>query len=260
MQDFKYLNVSYAGTGVADVMLARAPANAINDAMYREIEALFSRPDQIGDGLQVMVLSAEGRHFCGGNDLDEFESMTPSNGDERMRRVRAAFFAIQDCPVPVIGAVRGVALGSGLAIAASCDFLVAARDARFGLPELTVGVMGGAAHLARLAPQGLVRRMFFTGEPLRADALAAATGALIVCDEGEVLDKAHEIALRIAAFSPTAVRLAKRTLNRIETLDLKAGYELEQDSTVRMSGHADSKEALTAFRTKRAPMYGPRQE
>lgn len=257
MRAFEFLKITYDGGGVADVKLSRAPANAVNEAMYEELHTLFSRPDQIGDGLQVIVLSAEGKHFCAGNDLDEFQTLTPENGDERMRKVRTAFFAIQDCPVPVIGAVHGVALGTGLTIAACCDFLVAARDARFGLPELTVGVLGGARHLARLAPQALVRRMFFTGESIRADQLAEATGAIVVCDPQELLEKAHSLAKRIASFSPTAVRLAKEVLNRIETMELKAGYEHEQGYTVRMSGHPDSKEAVSAFREKRVPVYQP---
>ena len=78
---------------------------------------------------------------------------------------RGAFAAIYDCPVPVIGAVRGAALGTGLAIAASCDVVVAGESARFGTPEVSVGVMGGARHLARLIPQPIVRAMYFTADP-----------------------------------------------------------------------------------------------
>jgi enoyl-CoA hydratase len=254
MQSFKHLKIEYA-SGVANVRLARPPANAVNREMYIEIAQLFSDPDQIGDGLRAIVLAGEGAHFCAGNDLDEFATMTPENGTERMWRVREAFFAIQECRVPVIGAVHGAALGTGLAIAASCDFVVAAADARFGLPELTVGVMGGARHLARIAPQPLVRRMFLTGEPMQARELAEATGALIVCDRDNVIERAHGVAVRIATFSPTAVRLAKRVLNRIETMNLDVGYAFEQRFTVKMSGHPDSKEALAAFREKRLPSY-----
>jgi enoyl-CoA hydratase len=97
--------------------------------------------------------------------------------------------------------------------------------------------------------------MFFTGQPVRAADLAGATGAIIVCAEDELLAKAMAIATRVASFSPTAIRIAKNILNRIETMDLKSGYELEQRHTVLMSGHPDSKEALAAFRAKRPPRY-----
>jgi enoyl-CoA hydratase len=252
---FKYLNIEYQAQGVADIRLVRPPVNAVNQAMYIEIARLFAEPDQMGQGLQAIVLSGAGPHFCAGNDLDEFASMTPENGVERMWRVREAFFAIQDCPVPVIAAVHGVALGTGLAIAASCDLVVAARDAQFGVPELSVGVMGGARHLARLAAQPLVRRMFFTGEPMRAEDFATATGSIVVCERQALLDTAHSIARRIASFSPLAVRMGKRALNQVEDMNLKSGYEIEQGYTVKMSGHRDSKEALAAFREKRSPTY-----
>lgn len=252
----EYLKTELAENGVAHVSMDRPPVNAVHVDMYREIADLFGDIDQLGD-VRAVVLSGEGRHFCGGNDLDEFATMTPDNATERMWRVRRAFFAIAECAVPVIGAVRGAALGTGLAIAASCDFVIAAPDAKFGLPELTVGVMGGARHLARIAPQPLVRRMYFTGEPLSATDFAAAGGAIMVCDDGRLLDEAFRLAARTAGYSPTAVRVSKRILDRIEWMELREGYEFEQAGTERMSGHPDSKEALAAFREKRAPAYQP---
>src|SRR5690606_37795752 len=99
---YRFLKTSINEHGVANVVLARPPANAVDRDMYIEIYELFSNPDQLGEGIQAIVLSGEGRHFCAGNDLDEFATMTPENGTERMWRVREAFFAIQDCPVPVI--------------------------------------------------------------------------------------------------------------------------------------------------------------
>jgi len=254
---FNYLTYSLDSDGVATVMLDRAPANAVDRDMYIEIAALFGDPDIMGD-VRAIVLGGEGRFFCAGNDLDEFATMTPANGTERMWRVREAFFAIQDCPVPVIGAVHGAALGSGLAIAASCDLVLAAPTAKFGLPELTVGVMGGAAHLARLASQPIVRRMYFTGEAIEARQLVE-WGASIFIHEGDgLIEEAKRLARRTASFSPTAVRLAKQILDRVELMDLQPGYAFEQGFTVKMSGHPDSKEALRAFAEKRPAKYAPR--
>lgn len=257
MKSYAHLKVSMRDNGVAEVLLSRGPVNAVDRSMYIEIKDLFSNVDEAIGDVRAIVLSGEGKHFCGGNDLDEFAVMTPDTGDELMWRVREAFSAIAECSVPVIGAVHGVALGTGLAIAGSCDFVVAASDARFGLPELTVGVMGGARHLARIAPQPLVRRMFFTGEHMRAADLAAAGGCIVVCEASELMQQAHQFADRIATMSPTAVRVAKTVLDRIEWMDLRTGYEFEQAATIRMSGFPDSKEALAAFREKRQPAYEP---
>jgi enoyl-CoA hydratase/carnithine racemase len=115
--------------------------------------------------------------------------------------------------------------------------------------------MGGARHLTRFAPQTLVRRMYFTGAHLTAEDFKASGGDVVLCEPGECRAEARRFAARVASFSPTAVRVSKRILDRIETMDLETGYAFEQEGTVRMSGHPDSKEALAAFREKRAPRY-----
>tara|TARA_Y100000385_G_scaffold84039_1_gene86154 strand:+ start:929 stop:1726 length:798 start_codon:yes stop_codon:yes gene_type:complete len=257
---FNYLTVKNLTEGVVNIELNRPPANAVHREMYIEIRELFSNLDSHAENARVVVLSAAGKHFCAGNDLDEFATMTPENAEERMWRVREAFFSISECCVPVIGAVQGAALGTGLALAASCDFLVASRDSRFGLPELTVGVMGGARHLGRLVSQPVVRRMYFTGEPLPAEELAQYGAAIIVTEPDELLERATQMATRVSRFSPTAVRVSKRILDEIEWMDLRTGYEFEQGGTVRMSGHKDSKEALAAFAEKRVAVYETRSE
>ncbi|NML05855.1 enoyl-CoA hydratase-related protein [Sphingomonas sp. G-3-2-10] len=257
MREFRHLTVGEPADGIVHIQLNRPPANAVDRDMYIELADAFGDIDRLSANARVAILSGVGKHFCAGNDLDEFATMTPENGTERMWRVREAFYAISGCSVPVIGAIHGAALGTGLALAASCDFVVASRESSFGLPELTVGVMGGARHLARMAPQPLVRRMYFTGQPLPAAEFEAAGAAIIVCEPEDLLDRATAFATRIAGYSPTAVRVSKRILDRIEFMDLTSGYAFEQAGTVRMSGHPDSKEALAAFREKREPGYAP---
>jgi enoyl-CoA hydratase len=245
---FRNLRWELQGSGILDVTLDRPPVNAVSVAMYLEIQRLFADIDQVGADVRVVVLSGAGRHFCGGNDLDDFETMDPANARERMFHVREAFFAVRECAVPVIGAVAGAAIGTGLALAASCDFLVASDDARFGLPELSVGVMGGAKHLARLAPEPVVRWMYFTGTRVTGEQLRSLGGVISVVPRADLVAEAHRLAGQIAAWSPTAVRMSKEGLNDIEFLDTRRGYELEQGLTTRMSGHPDSKAALAAAR------------
>ncbi|AEG50915.1 Enoyl-CoA hydratase/isomerase [Sphingobium chlorophenolicum L-1] len=254
---FAYLELLDEGEGVWRVTLQRTPGNAIDQTMYREIAECFNHPDRYMADVRAIILTGAGKHFCTGNDLEEFSTMTPENGTERMWRVREGFFAIQDCPVPVIGAIQGTAIGSGLAVAAACDVIVASTKAKFGLPELSVGVMGGAAHLARIGPQHMVRLMFFTGEHLPAQTMVQMGAGLIIVEPEQLLDEALRIARKSASFSPTAVRLAKQVLNRVENMDLKTGYEFEQGFTVRMSGHPDAKEALRAVRERSTPHYRP---
>jgi len=241
--------------GIAVVTLDRPPVNAVDLVMYRELRDLFVDIDGIGAGVRAVVLTGAGRHFCAGNDLDDFATMDGANVRERMFHVREAFFAIQECAVPVVGAVGGAALGTGMALAASCDFVVAADDASFGLPELSVGVHGGARHLGRLVPQPIVRWLYFTGRRLSGAEMQALGAVVAVVPRDDLLATATAEAARIAAYSPTAVRMGKQGLNDIEFVDVRRGYEHEQGLTARMMAFPDSKLALEASRTGVSPTY-----
>ncbi|MGO4258846.1 enoyl-CoA hydratase-related protein [Marmoricola sp. RAF53] len=241
--------------GIGTVWLNRPPVNAVDSTMYVEIKTFFDEIDIHLPDARVIVLAGRGKHFCGGNDLAEFQTMTPDNAGERMRLVRESFWAIYDCPVPVIAAVHGVAVGTGLAIAASCDLIVAAEGARFALPEVNVGVMGGAKHLSRLVPQGMVRRMHLQGDLVDVAEIAPFGGIAEVVPPEQLMDAAHRLAASIARHSPAVLRFAKRSLNTIEHMDLKQGYESEQRLTVELSGYEDAKEAVNAFVERRPPVY-----
>ena len=154
------------GDGVATVTMHRPPVNAV-DLSCTASSATSSSTSTRSAGRRAVVLTGAGKHFCAGNDLDDFATMDRDNVRERMFHVREAFFAIQECAVPVVGAVTGAALGTGLVIAASCDFVVAADDASFGLPELSVGCTAAPAILAAMVGQPHLRWMFLTGQRLR---------------------------------------------------------------------------------------------
>jgi enoyl-CoA hydratase/carnithine racemase len=252
---FTRVKIALDDDGVATVTMCRPPVNAVDLVMYREIRDLFVDIDQIGAGVRAVVLTGEGKHFCAGNDLDDFATMDRDNVRERMFHVRESFFAIQECAVPVVGAVAGAALGTGLVLAASCDFVLATPDASFGLPELSVGVHGGARHLGRLVGQPIVRWMYFTGQRLSGDEMRERGAVIAVVPRDELLAAAHAEARRIAAYSPTAVRMGKRGLNDIEFADIRRGYEHEQGLTARMMDYPDSKIALQASRNGETPVY-----
>lgn len=253
--DCEYLRWELDGR-VLTVWLARPPVNAVNQAMYLEIESVFAHLDELAPEARCVVLAADGPQFCAGNDLDDFETLTPDNSPERMLRARSAFWAIRDCAVPVVAAIHGAALGTGMAIASSCDFVVASEDAKIGAPEIRVGVLGGGKHLSRLMPPGMVRRMFFTGQAMPASEFLRFGGVVEVVERARLLDRAQELAREIAGHSPVALRAAKRALNEVEYLSLKPGYEFEQSLTTELSSHPHAKEALHAFRERRDPVYG----
>lgn len=254
MRNLQFLTARIDGT-VGTVQLDRPPVNAVTGDMYAEIEWFFTHVDDYLPGVRAVVLTGAGKHFCGGNDLNEFQTMTPENAGERMLQVRQAFWAIYDCPVPVIAAVHGVAMGTGLALAGSCDLVVADTTATFQLPEVNVGVMGGAKHASRLVPQQVVRYLHLTGEAMTAEEVAEYGGVLRVVEPGALLDTAYEVADKIVRHSPVTLRFAKRSLNQIEYMGLKDGYEFEQGLSGELSAYSDAKEAVAAFFERRSPVY-----
>ena len=153
--------------------------------------------------------------------------------------------------MPVIAAVNGHALGSGLVMVSQCDVIVAAESATFGLPEITVGVMGGTKHLARIVPEKLMRWMALTGNRVDAAHLARLGVIHKVVPRREVLAAALEVAADICAKSPASVRLMKEVINLTESMDLDNGYHVETYATAIISTHPDSKEAARAFQEKR---------
>jgi enoyl-CoA hydratase len=254
MTDYEFLRWEVAENSVATVWLSRPPVNAINQVMYREMKSLF---EQLGADPQVnaIVLAGDGKHFCAGNELAEFETLSPENSGERMREVREAFWSIYDCAVPVVAAVQGIAVGTGLAIVASCDVVVAATGAKLGVTEISVGVMGAAKHLSRLMPQQMVRWMFYSGDPLPAEEFLRFGGVVAIVEPDELVAEAQRRAALIVRHSPVAIRFAKRALNTIEYMELKPGYEFEQGLTGELSGYEDPKEAIRAFFERRPPRY-----
>jgi enoyl-CoA hydratase len=242
-------------SGVVTVTMRRPPVNAVDLPMYAELKLAFSNIRSLMPEARVAILTGEGKHFCGGNDLNEFATMTPDNAPIRMLQVREAFIAIYDCALPVIAAVRGVAVGTGVALAGSCDMVIAGQSAKFALPEIKVGAMGGAKHLSRLVPQGVVRRMHLTADVLTAAELVPFGGIVKVVPDESLQEEAQDLAKRVARHSPVAIRIAKRSLNQIEYMDLRSGYQFEQSLTAELSGHSDAKEAVAAFFEKREPAY-----
>ncbi len=252
--DFRYLKIDDRGP-IAIVSLDRPPVNAVDAEMCHEIRALFSRVDELLPEVRVVVLRGEGAHFCAGHDFKEFASLTPQNSPGRQQLVRETFAAVYDCPVPIIAAVQGIAVGTGVALAACCDSIVCAESARLGVPEVGVGVMGGARHMRRLVPEHVMRTLYFTADHASAADLLPYGGIHEVVPDEQLMHAALALAERMATHSRAVLRHAKESLNTIEVMDLKSGYEAEQRVTTRLSAHPDSHEARNAALERRTPEY-----
>jgi enoyl-CoA hydratase len=205
--------------------------------------------------VRVVLIAAEGRGFCAGVDVKEL-ARDGSLIAAVNRGCYDAFAAIYDCPVPVISAVHGFCLGGGIGVAGSSDLVVASDDASFGLPEIDRGALGAATHLMRLFGMQKTRRMLYTGEPINAQEAYRLGGIEAVVKRTELRAAARELAAKIAAKSPKAMRLAKWSLNGIELLDPKKSYRFEQGFTFELYTSPDSQEARDAFVEKREARFG----
>ncbi|MFY4261271.1 enoyl-CoA hydratase/isomerase family protein [Achromobacter xylosoxidans] len=242
--------------GVATILLANPPVNALSTEMMNELSWVLDRISETPE-VRAVVLSGQGKTFCAGADLKNRAATIKAPGDlpQHSRRTRECFHAIRECAKPVVGAINGAALGAGLAIVASCDILLAASDAVVGLPEINVGLLGGGRHGMRLFGHSRLRRMMLTGLRVDGNELYRLGVVEEALPAEALMPRAQELARELASKSPLATILAKQTLNAIEDMSLRDGYRYEQDMTAAIAKTEDAMEARRAFLEKRAPVF-----
>ena len=241
---------------VATLTLDSPPVNALTRVLNDELTLALDRISEM-DEVRAVILTGQGKVFCAGADLKGRAEMIKGPGDllAHSRRTRECFHAIRECAKPVVVAINGAALGSGLAMVASSDIIVASEKASLGLPEVDVGLLGGCRHAMRLFSHSRLRRMALTGYRVSGAELLRLGVAEACTSPEELLPTAQEIARQIASKSPVSTRMGKHTLNVIEDMSLRDGYRYEQDMTGIISKTEDAKEAQLAFKEKREPVF-----
>lgn len=246
--------VSYVTTGpVALVHLDRPHRlNAVVPALVDGLLLAFERAH--ADGVRAVVLAGRGRAFCAGHDLKE---PAPAEDEAaarvRLQRIQDVTRAIRSLPAPVVAAVHGYALGAGAEFALGCDLVVAAEDARFGFPEVGVGlsVTGG---ISALLPRtvGLVRakELLFLGEHLSADEAHRLRLVNRVVPNGSHEQAALEMAQRLAAQPPVALALAKSLLDHGMDSSVPDAFEREVDAAIATMATDEAQVGAEAFRER----------
>jgi len=255
MDDLTQLEVHIADH-VATLTMNAPPVNALTRVLNDELTLALDRISEMDD-IRAVILTGEGKVFCAGADLKGRAEMIKGPGDlvAHSRRTRECFHAIRECAKPVVVAINGAALGSGVAMVASSDILVASEKASLGLPEVDVGLLGGCRHAMRLFSHSRLRRMALTGFRVGGPELYRL-GIVEACTSPEeLMATARDIAVTIASKSPVSTRMGKHTLNVIEDMSLRDGYRYEQDQTAIIGKTEDAKEAQLAFKEKRPPVF-----
>lgn len=233
----------------------RPPVNAMGLALMRQMRDFFANVQETHPSARCIVLTGAGRNFCGGADLKEMSVRTTEIYLGRSVVSRGMFDAIRRCQIPTVAAVNGAAIGAGVVIASCCDIVLASEAASFALPEVLVGVMGGARHMARMVPDKVVRYLALTGRRVDARTLATHGGIQEVTSPEALLPSAMALAADISQNSPSAVSLMKEAINLTEDMPLTEGYRVEQLFTTLASSMPDSMEATRAFLEKRKPVW-----
>jgi enoyl-CoA hydratase len=242
-----------ADAGVASVVLNRPEVrNAIDKAMiddlHRALDELAARDD-----ITVLILSgAGGKAFAGGADIAQLRDRRSA---EALQAINARLFQrVEEFPVPTIAAITGYALGGGCELAMACDLRVAGRGAKFGQPEVGLGIIpaaGGTQRLPRLVGLGRAKELIYTGRMI--DAAEAERIGLVnfVVDDDQVLARAGALAAEIAKQGRMAVRLAKVALNASSRTGQDAGFLVEQVAQAVLYDSADKDARMSAFLAKR---------
>ncbi|NCF19161.1 MAG: enoyl-CoA hydratase family protein [Haliea sp.] len=235
--------------GIAEMILDHPPVNAFDSAGWfaiaDEIDALG-----VNDEVRVIIVAAEGKGFCAGVDIKELAADSTKIVDVNKGNYET-FRAIHRNPKPVIMALHSFVLGGGIGMAGAADIILCSECARFGVPEIDRGAMGGGAHLQRMFPVQKVRYMYFTGEFIDAQEAYRLGAVERVVPRDELLPTAREIAGKIAEKSPAMVKLAKEALTGIEDGNLEDKYRWEQGFTLEAYTVGDSQESREAFIEKR---------
>ncbi len=243
--------------GVGRLTLDHPPLNILTRAVLAELRAGLARATDL-PSLRVLLLSARGRHFSAGADVEEH---LPPEHSRLIPEFVATIREVVEFPLPVIAAVQGRCLGGGFELAQAADLIVAAEDALFGQPEIQLGVLAPAACavLPRLVGRGAAAELLLTGDPIdAAEAHRLGLVARVVAPD-RLDEESTALARRMARHTPVALRLTKRALRDAEVAPLRRGLELANDLYLEeLMSTEDALEGLRAFVEKREPVWAGR--
>jgi enoyl-CoA hydratase len=231
--------------------------NALNDQVRNDMLEILGQIEH-DDGIGVVVLTGAGeKSFIAGADIGEFAGRTPFDQRHAMRSPRI-FDVMASYPKPVIAMINGFCLGGGCELAMSCDLRIASEKARFGQPEINLGLIpggGGTQRMPRLVGAGHALRLILTGEMIGA-AEAKEIGLVeMVVPAEELRAKTLELANKIASKSPLTVKVAKEAVRASERLAIEEGISYERDLFCLCFSTADKEEGVKAFLEKRPAQW-----
>ena len=242
--------------GLTTITVNRPKAlNALNTATLNELKDAVLAADK-DPAVRVMIITGAGeKAFVAGADIAQMRQLSPLEGRQMTMLGQEVFSTIENLTKPVIAAVNGFALGGGCELAMACDIRVASTNAKFGQPEVNLGIIpgfGGTQRLARLIGKGRAKYYIFTGYMMTAAEAYDFGLADKVVEPAELLAVCREIARTIMAKAPVAVMMAKKAINHGLDMDLASGVAYEAEAYTTCFATGDRVEGMAAFLEKRA--------
>ena len=232
--------------------------NALNAQAVAELEEAVRLVAARADARALIITGAGEKAFVAGADIAQMVALTPLQAQDFCQAGHRALAAIEALDVPTLAAVNGYALGGGCELALACDFIYASEKAKFGLPEVTLGIIpgfGGTQRLTRLLGRARAKELIFTGDTIDAAKAKEIGLALEVLAPERLLPHCKEVAARIAKRGQLAVGQAKRVIGYGADLSLDAACELERQAFAMLFGTADQREGMQAFVEKRPASF-----
>jgi enoyl-CoA hydratase len=230
--------------------------NALDLETVNELHSCLAEINQ-SENVGIAILTGAGEKiFVSGADI---RSIRDRNKIDALKGINSRLCkAVEDCEKPVIAAVNGIALGGGCELALACDIRICSENAKFGFPEVSLGIIpgaGGMYRMARVAGLGITKELVLTGEAI--DAHRALQVGLVsrVVSQAELLKTAEQMAQKVLARGPLAIRLAKRSLNLITQMSTESAMALESFAQGILFESEDKQEGTTAFLEKRSPKF-----
>ena len=261
MDDNRYVKTRIEDAIATVVIDRQSKLNALNPQVVAEIDAAFASLRSDGDVRAVILTGAGDKAFVAGADIGVLAQMDPLSGVSVSREGQDILRRIERFPKPVIAAVGGYALGGGCELALACHLRVASDRARFGLPEVSLGIIpgyGGTVRLARVVGLGRANEMILSGDMIDGERAAEIGLANLVVPHDELLDRTRALAARIARNAPVALEMALKSIYQAVESPMDQAHATEATLFGLLASTDDMKEGMAAFLEKRKAQFSGR--